>query len=166
MKHFTITTATILAFGLRLSAQEDMSEAWAVRLEHKIDYTGVGDQGAREYKENNLSYSASDKEMTVFQNSDGKTVWTKPFKELSPNLKKIDELIPFWESATVFLFDRKMGHDQIACIDLKSGAALWTTDKYQDLTDENMVYVPEKDAFAISTKDALTYIKARTGETK
>ncbi len=164
MKHPVLLAALLLAPGLRLSAQDEMGQAWTTRLEHKIDYTGVGDFGAKGYGEQQLSYAASDKEMTVFENATGKTVWTKPFKELSPNLRKIDELIPFWESATVFLFDRKMGKDQVACIDLKTGAALWTTDKYQNLSEDNVIYIKEKDLFAISTKEALTMINARTGE--
>jgi outer membrane protein assembly factor BamB len=164
MKTTIVLTTMLLAAGLKLSAQEEMGQEWTSRLDHKIDYSGVGDYGAQAHGEHQLSYAASDKDMTVFENATGKPVWTKAFKDLSPNLRKIDELIPFWESATVFLFDRKMGKDQIACIDLKSGAALWTTDKYQGLTDENVIYIPEKELFAISTADALTMIKARTGE--
>ena len=81
-----------------------------------------------------------------------------------PNLKKIDELVPFWESEVVFLFDRKAGKDQIACIDLTNGKLLWTTDKYQKVTADMIVYIAEDDGFAISLKKELVYIKARTGE--
>ncbi len=153
-------TATLLARALQLSAQEEMAQVWNVRLEHKIEHTGTDPNPG----EDNMSYAASDKEMTVFRNKDGGTVWTKAFKDLAPRLRKIDELIPFWESNTVFLFEKKGGKDVIACIDLPTGNALWTTEKYSNLTDENVIYLKEKDAFAISTEDALTLIRTRTGE--
>jgi hypothetical protein len=57
-----------------------------------------------------------------------------------------------------------MGKDKVACIDIQNGNSLWMTDKYQNVTDEAVVYVPEMEAFAISGKTSLTMIKARTGE--
>lgn len=146
-------------FGLQAFAQEEMPTVWTTRLEHKIQYTGTDVVGMLGY-----SYAASDKEMTVFDNNTGKTLWTKPFKELAPNLRKIDELVPFWESNCVFLFDRKMGKDQIGVIDLKTGGLLWTSEKYQNLTEDNVMYIKERDGFAISTKDMMSFVKARTGE--
>ncbi len=157
----TITTIA-LCVGLQLSAQEEMTQVWNTRLEHKIEYTGTDPNPG----EDNFSYAASDKEMTVFRNKDGSTVWTKPFKDMAPRLRKIDELIPFWESNTVFLFERKGGADVVACIDLPTGNALWTTEKYSKLTEDNIIYLKEKDAFCVSTKDGLFYIMARTGEEK
>ncbi len=162
MKRLALSAATLLAFSLRLSAQEDMTQVWTSRLEHKIEYTGTDPNAG----EDNLSYAASDKEMTVFRNKDGGTVWTKAFKDMAPRLRKIDELIPFWESNTVFLFERKGGADVVACIDLATGNALWTTEKYSKLEEDNVIYLKEKDAFCISTKDGLFYIMARTGEEK
>jgi hypothetical protein len=76
----------------------------------------------------------------------------------------VDELSPFWESNVLFLFDRKMGKDQIACLDLADGHLLWSTDKYQNVTDENVVYIAELDGFAITLKDKLVWVLARTGE--
>jgi outer membrane protein assembly factor BamB len=71
------------------------------------------------------SYAASDKEITVFNNKTGAVRWTGKFKDLTPKLNKVDELSPFWESNVLFLFDRKMGKDQIACLDLADGHLLW-----------------------------------------
>ena len=94
----------------------------------------------------------------------------QPFKEAAPKLRKIDDLIPFWESNCIFLFDRKIGKDQIAVLDINTGELLWHTDQYQNVTEETVVYVPEKDAFAIKLtkgmvkKSSLVFVKARTGE--
>ena len=157
MKKQLLSLFAILYF-LGVFAQEDMPIVWETKAPHKIQFNGTGSEG-RGY-----SYIASEKEISIFANESGRIKWTKAFKELAPNLKKIDELIPFWESNTVFLFDRKMGKDQIACIDMETGALLWTTDRYQNVTDENVVYIPERQGFAISLKDKLVFIKVSNGE--
>ena len=154
---YAIASALLLA-GTSLFAQEDMTTLWETKLEHRIEQTGTGTE------ERGYSYAADDKEMTVFDNKTGATKWTGRFKDLTPNLNKVDELIPFWESDVVFLFDRKMGKDQISVLDLASGKTLWSSAKYQNLSDENVVYIPEKDGFAISLKERLVFIKAKTGE--
>ncbi len=93
-------------------SQGEMPQVWQKDMGIKFTHTGTG------LEVNDYSYVASDKEMAVFSNKDGSIYWKKEFKEIAPNLKKIDELVPFWESKVVFLFDRKTGKDQIACIDL------------------------------------------------
>ncbi|MCB0397599.1 MAG: PQQ-binding-like beta-propeller repeat protein [Flavobacteriales bacterium] len=158
MKKLYLATYLLATASFTCYAQEDMTTVWEVKLEHSIDQSGTG------LEERGYSYAASDKEMTVFSNKDGSTIWSKPFKEIAPNLRKIDELIPFWESNTVFLFERKMGKDQVACIDIEKGTLLWTTDKYQNLSEGNVVYIAEKEGFALSLKESLVFIKARTGE--
>lgn len=146
--------AYVMSYG-----QEDMTTVWETRLSHKTKHVGTGLEG-------NYSYAASEKEISVINNNDGKIVWTKTFKEIAPKLRKIDELIPFWEANTIFLFDKKAGKDQIACIDMKTGKLLWTTQKYQKLTEESVVYIPEEDGFAIALKNELVFIKTQTGEEK
>ncbi len=157
MKKQLLTFIMLVGF-VSAFAQEEMPTVWESKLEHKIVFNGTG------LEDRGYSFAASEKEMTVFQNADGKTLWTKAFKELAPKLSKVDELIPFWEGNTVFLFDRKMGKDQIACIDLEKGTLLWNTDKYQNVTDEVVRYIPEEDGFMISMKTSLVFIKTRTGE--
>lgn len=157
--HFRHLLLLSVCASLPAFAQEEMPTEWTTRLDHRIQYTGTD-----VVDKIGMGYAASDKEMTVFENGTGKVVWTKAFKEIAPNLRKIDELVPFWESDCVFLFDRKLGKDQIAVIGLKDGKLLWTSDKYQDLTEDNIMYLREREAFALSTKAALHFVKARTGE--
>lgn len=156
MKHLLITGSLLCTTGLL--AQEDMPTLWEAKLEHRIEHTGTGTE------ERGYSYAASEKEITIFDNKTGATRWTGRFKDLAPRLNKVDELVPFWESNVLFLFDRKMGKDQIACLDMSDGRLLWATDKYQNVTDENVVYIPELDGFAISLKERLVWVMARTGE--
>lgn len=155
-----IILATALLTTTWCMAQDDMSTVWTTKLDFRITHSGTDPNPG----DDNVGYGASDKEMAVYRNKDGSILWTKPFKEMAPRLKKIDELIPFWESNTVFLFDHRGGSDVICCIDLMSGATLWTSEKYSNLEEDNVIYIKEKDLFAISTKDAMTMIKARTGE--
>lgn len=156
-KHFLFAFA-LFAGLISVKAQDDMPLVWESRMDHKIVHTGTGTE------ERGFSYAASDKEITVFDNKTGKPKWNKKFKELAPKLNKIDDLIPFWESDVIFLFDRKMGKDVLAVVEMESGNFLWSTDKYQDVDEENVVYIPEEQSFAISLKKELVFIRARTGE--
>jgi outer membrane protein assembly factor BamB len=157
-----MTKQVILAFALMsmvaAKAQDDMPVVWETRLDHKIQYDGTGTEGR------GFSYAASDKELSIIDNATGKVRWTKRFKDLAPKLGKIDELIPFWDSQIIFLFDRKLGKDQMACVDMETGTFLWGTDKYQDISDDNVIYVKEDESFLISLKNQIVYVKARTGE--
>ena len=152
-----LTFAVLLLSIVWAKAQEDMTTVWETKLGHQIQYAGTSLEGKH-------SYAASDKEMSLFDNKTGKVIWEKSFSEMAPKLRKIDELIPFWESSTIFLFDRKLGKDQIACINLETGKSLWTTDKYQDVDESSITYIGEEDCFAITLKKELVYIKAQTGE--
>ncbi|MFH1121144.1 MAG: PQQ-binding-like beta-propeller repeat protein [Bacteroidota bacterium] len=158
MKKQILFAIALCSSAFLVNAQDDMPLVWEARMDHKIQHTGTGTE------ERGYSYAASDKEITVFENGTGKVKWTRKFKEIAPKLGKIDELIPAWESNLIFLFDRKMGKDQIACVDMETGSFLWNTDKYQDVTEDNAVYIPEEQAFALSLKASLVMIKARTGE--
>ncbi|MBK9175823.1 MAG: PQQ-binding-like beta-propeller repeat protein [Flavobacteriales bacterium] len=153
-----IVTIALLMTSAGLHAQEEMTTLWETKLGHRFDYTGTGAE------ERGYSYAADDKEVTVFDNKTGATKWTGRYKDLTPKLNKVDELTPFWESDALFLFDRKMGKDQIAVLDIATGKMLWGTDKYQNVFDESIVYVPEQDAFAIALKESLVFVKAKTGE--
>jgi len=152
-----LTFAVLLLSIVWAKAQEDMTTVWETKLGHQILHAGTSLEGEH-------SYAASDKEMSLFDNKTGKVIWEKSFSEMAPKLRKIDELIPFWASSTIFLFDRKLGKDQIACINLETGKALWTTDKYQDVDESSITYIAEEDCFAITLKKELVYIRAQTGE--
>jgi hypothetical protein len=157
MKKQLLTLFAFMAV-LGVYAQEEMPTVWEMKTDFKVQFNGTGTE------ERGYSYFASDKEIAFFANETGRIKWTNTFKALAPTLSKIDELIPFWEANTIFLFDRKMGKDQIACIDMETGKLLWNTDKYQNVTDENVVYIPERQGFAISLKDKLVFIKVSNGE--
>jgi outer membrane protein assembly factor BamB len=156
MKKLLFFVSLLFAYAA-VSAQEDMPVVWETKLSHQILHTGTSLEGEH-------SYAASEKEMTLFDNNTGKTIWNKSFGDMAPKLRKIDELIPFWASSTVFLFDRKMGKDQIACIALETGKLLWSSDKYQDLDESSITYIKEEDCFTITLKNELVYIRAQTGE--
>lgn len=138
-------------------AQDEMSTVWEVKQDFKSENYDI------DFKRG-LMYSSDDKTASVVQTADGKVVWTKKFKDITDQLKKVDVQIVMWDANELFCFDRKAGKDKIACIDINTGDLLWTTEAYQDLTEENIIYLPEMEAFAVSTKLSLTLVKARTGE--
>ena len=96
-KHIvTALSCAMLSFGLM--AQEDMNVQWNKKYDHQTEMVGTGLEGPNE-----LSYISTDKGITVFKTSDGSVVWTKRFKDITENLRKIDEFVPFWESDCLFL---------------------------------------------------------------
>jgi outer membrane protein assembly factor BamB len=150
-------TCMLLILCTVVRAQEEMKETWSTKCDHKIANNGFSDSKG-------YCYGSSDKEFSFVSNKDGKILWTKEFKDIAKGLRKIDEQIPMWDANVLFVFERKFGKDKTACIDLMTGDFLWMTEKYQDLTDESIIYIPELEAFAVTTKAAVTLIKARTGE--
>lgn len=142
---------------LVVHAQEEMKEEFVKEIEHSFDYTAKSDQ-------NGYCYASSAKQISVFDTRTGALKWGKKFSEVSAELGKVDEIIPLWRADVIFVFDRKMGKDKMACIDAHTGALLWISSKYQGVEEDNVVYIQEMDAFAVTTKSNLTMIKARTGE--
>lgn len=153
-----LLSLVLACFFVTLFAQDDMPVVWETKLEHKIDYSGTA------LEEDGYVYAADQKKLSIVDNKTGKVKWCKKFKELAPDLRKIDELIPFWKSKTMFLFDKKMGKDKIACIDIERGKFLWGTEKYQNLSDDVILYIPNEDGFIINLKKEMVFVKARTGE--
>lgn len=138
-------------------AQEEMKEDFVNEIDHSFDLTQkVGDE---------YCYASSSKEITVFELPSGKMKWNKKYAELSKDLSKVDDIISMSGSGAIFVFDRKLGKDKMACIDANTGELLWLSAKYQDVEDaDNIFYIEEMEAFAITTKANLTMVKARTGE--
>ncbi|MCB0801843.1 MAG: PQQ-binding-like beta-propeller repeat protein [Flavobacteriales bacterium] len=161
MKKQLIAISTGLLLSIGLFAQEDMKVEWTKKFEHKAERVGTGLEGPNE-----VSYIATDKEITVFKTSDGSIVWSKRYKEMVPRLRKIDAFAPFWESDAIFLFDYKLGKDQLAVVDLNTGDVLWESTIYQGLSSSNITYIAEKKGFILSLEGNLTFVDARTGEEK
>ena len=157
MKRLVIVMLTVFAFG-GVRAQDEMKVIYEREVDHSFDNTANG-------SEDGYSYAASAKEISVATNKTGELLWNKKFKEISDQLGKVDDIISMWEAKVIFVFDRKMGKDKMACIDATTGKLLWISSKYQNVDDgDNVVYIPSLECFAVTTKDHLTMIKVRTGE--
>ena len=156
MKRLVLVMSLLLAVCY-VSAQEEMKEDFVTEFDHQFDYTYMVDG---EY-----CYASSAKEITLFEVPSGKVRWNKKFSEISKELSKVDDVIAMSGSGAIFVFDRKIGKDKMACIDVNTGALLWVSAKYQNVEGpDNIFYIKEMDAFAVATKANLTMIKARTGE--
>ena len=156
----------VIKFGLYISllfagnvyAQDEMKEAWIKNPSHKILWTGMSE-------DDGFVYSSSQKEITLYNTGTGEVLWNKEYKDLAPKFKSVDELIPMWSAKVFFIFNRRsFGGDMMVVADMATGQALWSSEQFENLTDENIVYIPEAEAFAVSTKKALTFVKAKTGQ--
>jgi len=97
--------------------------------------------------------------------SDGSVLWSSRFKDIYEKINKIDLQFEVFDANALFMFDKKMGKDQLVVADITTGKMLWHTDKYQNIEDmEQVFYVPEIAAFGIITDKTLSMVKARTGE--
>ena len=160
MKKKTIALGLILSFSSVLYAQkvEEMKTVWEKKLSHDFDVTGVDET-------NGIIHGSNDKNFSTIKESDGSVIWSQKFSDIFENIRKVDLQIPMYEAKAIFLFDKKMGKDQMVVVDMESGKMLWNTSKYQGIEDaDEIVYIPEMKSYAIVTKDALTMVKARTGE--
>lgn len=172
MKKLLLLTSVFVA--LSVSAQDDMSTVWESKLDHKIESHGTGTE------ERGYSYAASQKEVSVFDNKTGKVLWIKRFKDVAPKLRKVDEIIPLWESDALLMFDKKAGKDQVACVDMKTGNLLWNSERFQlsasfasafvgsqnETTSfaDLFVDIPEENGFIISMKKEMIFVDAKTGK--
>lgn len=150
---------TGLVITLTLSAQEDMPEMWTTRLDHTIDFYGCDNVGDTGY-----GYTASKKDISVYENETGKVVWTKDFTDISQRLKKVDDIIPIWDAKKIFLLDLKLGKEQVAVIDMVTGKLLWDSDRYKLKMSEMITYIKEENGFLFTFKDVNLFVNADTGE--
>ncbi|HRN36820.1 MAG TPA: hypothetical protein PLL18_07905, partial [Flavobacteriales bacterium] len=65
----------MLAASLAALAQDEMTTVWETKLGHQTQYSGTGTE------DRGYSYAADDKEITVFDNKTGKTIWTGRYKD-------------------------------------------------------------------------------------
>ncbi len=149
---------SLLWFVAVMAWSQDMKETYSFKLPHE------GDKVFELAEERNLLLIGDEKQISLLEATKGEIKWNAKFKEISARLRSVDEIIPMWDAGVVFLFERKMGKDQISVIDVLTGKELWATQKYQNISGDNVVYISEMDAFAVSTKEALTMIKTKTGE--
>jgi outer membrane protein assembly factor BamB len=160
MKMKTLAVGLFLTLAASVSAQkaEEMKTVWETKLTYSYDLTGL-DEGLK------IIHGSNEKNFGVVNAADGSKKWVSKFGEICEDIKKVDLQIPMYESKAIFLFDKKMGKDQMVVVDIETGKMLWQTGKYQGIENQDeIVYIPEMDAYAVVTKDALTMVKARTGE--
>lgn len=160
MKKRTITLGLLLSLTISVFSQkaEEMKTVWEKKLSHDFDVTGVDET-------NGVIHGSNDKYFSTIKEADGSVIWSKKFSDIYENIRKVDLQIPMYESKAIFLFDKKTGKDQMVVLDLETGKMLWNTSKYQGIDHpDEVVYIPEMNAYAIVTNDALTMVKARTGE--
>jgi outer membrane protein assembly factor BamB len=160
MRNKSIALGLILSITTTVFAQkpEEMKTIWESKLSHDFDITGLDESLG-------IIHGSNDKNFSILRDADGSVKWSKKFSDIYDKIRKVDLQIPMYASKAIFLFDKKMGKDQMVVVDIETGNMLWSTSKYQGIVDpDEIIYIPEMDAYAIVTNDALTMVKARTGE--
>ncbi|MBI5218906.1 MAG: PQQ-binding-like beta-propeller repeat protein [Bacteroidia bacterium] len=153
--HFLIAGSILLLYSC---ASTTFQSLWKTKFDHKIDMlSSSSNNGDR-------VVGSSQKEVTLLDGEKGSIKWTGKYKDLNPEMKKTDEHFAMWDANVLFVFDRKVGEDKMACFDINNGKLLWKTSKYQNVTVDNLIYFPELETFAISLKASIVMIKAKTGE--
>ncbi len=159
LKNITLLCLSLLlAVNLNAQKPEEMKTIWESKLSHDFDEIGIDESQG-------IIHGSNEKNFSILKDADGSVKWTSKFNDIYEKIRKVDLQIPMYASKAIFLFDKKMGKDQMVVVDIETGKMLWNTDTYQGIVHpDEIIYVSEMDAYAIVTNDALTMVKARTGE--
>lgn len=158
MKKFILLGFVALFATVHVKAQKPsaMQQVWQVKLSHDFDESGT---------DNEVLYGSNEKNYSILKTTDGSVVWSSKFKDIYPKINKIDLQFEVFDANALFMFEKKMGKDQLVVADLTTGKMLWNSEKYQNIQDiEQVFYVPEIESFGIITDKTLSMVKARTGE--
>lgn len=156
--YYGFLVLTVIIFSLNLKAQDDFQLVWESEFSVNAkggSYTnGAGDR----------VFGTNDKECSML-NGEGKELWGGKYKDISTNgVNNSDYRYCAWEADVYFVFDKKLGADRVTAIDTESGKELWNSDRYQNLSLDNIEYISELESFILSLKDRIVLIKAKTGE--
>lgn len=157
----TITTILALVFAIAVQGQETMKEKWSTKLNHQIDFYGSDNADIVGY-----GYASDGKELSMYDNETGKILWSKKLKDIAPRLRKVDDFIPVWEAHALFILELKMGTEQVAVIDMRTGESLWFSDQYKLKTADMVSYISEENGFLFTFKDRNVFVDALTGAEK
>ncbi|MBK7856684.1 MAG: PQQ-binding-like beta-propeller repeat protein [Bacteroidetes bacterium] len=158
MKKSILITAIALGSACSISAQE-FPVSWESEFESRASVLSV-------VSDDGKYVLGTDKDEMTLLDENGKLVYNGRYKEITgkEGVNKPEMQYVYFDAGLLFLFDKKMGKDRMAVVDVKTGKNLWNSNEYQNITDDNMEYVAELDAFFFSQKDVTTLVNARTGE--
>ena len=116
-------------------------------------------------RDGNEIVATTQKAVCVLNGKDGSKIWSGDLKTIA-GLKDSDTQWYMEDAGMIFIFNKKMGADQLLCLDSKTGKVLWQTEKYQGVSSNTMIYIPELSCFGIYLKEGLDMIDAQTGNLK
>jgi PQQ-like domain len=152
----------------------DFTTVWSSEFDNKANHLAFVTQA------NNFIIGTDDNSATMLD-GDGNKIWSGDYKNLTTNKTnkcEIQFLVHGKKRGYLFLFDKKMGKDKVAVLEMATGKELWNTEEYQNLVPkgadgaegegqgelESVKFVDEMDAFLISQKESVILVKAETGE--
>ncbi len=146
---------------LMANAQDDMPEMWSTKFDHQVDFYGCDN-----VNHEGLGYASDGKELSIYENIKGDVLWSKKVKDIAPRLRKVDAMFAIWDAQQIFLLDLKLGKEQVAVVDMKTGEALWFSEEYKLKDQEMVTYISEEDGFLFTFKDRNLFVDAKTGAQK
>lgn len=140
-----------------ISTQLSIGQTWQSTFENKADFL--------RYVSDDEKYviGTTKKDICVLDGKSGQKLWCNDFRSIA-DVKSCENQYFLNEAGVLFLSDKRMGKDNIFCIDISNGNLLWKSDQYEGVRISDIVYFEPLNAFAIVTKSGLVALNARTGE--
>ncbi len=159
LKIKSLTLATALWMGTASGQNITFPLVWKSKSDNKTNFltTCASDGGE--------VVATTKKEICVLNGVDGKITWSGDLEKIA-GMTDSDYQRYMEDAGVIFVFNKKRGADQMTCIDTKTGKALWTSEKYEGVTGNNLIYLPELSAFGIYLKEGMDMLDARTGKLK
>lgn len=152
-----IWTVLMLTFVTAVHAQP--TPTWTKPNPNKADFL------RHSFPDGDLLVITTRSEACAMNGKTGEIIWQKTFSDIISS-KKVDVQYVNQDAGIIFLYDKRMGKDLLACLDLHTGNLLWQTDRFEGFRIGNIVYIPEVKSFVLTAKDGFHMLDARTGEIK
>lgn len=149
-----LLTLCLLTAGLQNFAQQ---ASWNGKFDNKADLL------LYESKDGKYIIGTTKRDISVLDGTTGKSIWTNSFQAIA-DVKSCENQYFLEEAGVLFLSDKRLGKDNILCIDISDGKLLWKTDRFEGVHIGSIVYFHDLNSFAIITKKGLVTLEARTGE--
>lgn len=154
-----LVTVALLGTGYVRAQDDEFPQVWEAEFTNKAKVLSVVNS------DGSMIVGSDENEVSVLDGQ-GKQLWYSRFKDLTDKegVKNGELQNIYFDAGMLFLFEKKMGKDKLTVVDIKAGKALWTTDRYSDLTEDNIEYIPQLGAFFFSLKNTTVLVDAKTGQ--
>src|ERR1700754_5192039 len=145
MKKTIVLILFVFTIASQVCAQATFKQAWESKFDNEADYlkytTVNGEYVIGTTKEN----------VCVLDGATGKQLWSKTFMDLT-GVKKAGTQQVLEDAGMLMFISNQNKKDELFCVDLKTGAKLWSNSNYNDIDLSNVIYIGEVNAFMVILK--------------